>query len=290
MLFYLTKRFYEKILFEPDHIARKLFCNEHVKIKIFISKKEILSIQNDGYLMDKMAKNVIMNKDCTLWRNDVSEKNRKVFQALTLILQFGLNMIVPIVMCTLFGTWIGRKYDMLWIVIPLFIMGALAGFTNIFKMAKRFTDRTVAEKMLRRINDALPGLVLGIIVYGVIVELAGVWFVTDKVRYTTGLLIGISLACGMAVNIATVLRDAVELYGEDNAKKKIVAKSLLRYAVVVIVFFVMMKWNLGNLITAFIGVLGLKVSAYLQPFTHRVIQKLQGRGDVSSDSEDNNFI
>ena len=35
--------------------------------------------------MDKMAKNVIMNKDCTLWRNDVSEKNRKVFQALTLI-------------------------------------------------------------------------------------------------------------------------------------------------------------------------------------------------------------
>ena len=51
-----------------------------------------------------------------------------------------------------------------------------------------------------------------------------------------------------------------------------------------------MKWNLGNLITAFIGVLGLKVSAYLQPFTHRVIQKLQGRGDVSSDSEDNNFI
>ena len=51
------------------------FCNEHSKkFKIFISKKEILSIQNDGYLMDKMAKNVIMNKDCTLWRNDVSEK------------------------------------------------------------------------------------------------------------------------------------------------------------------------------------------------------------------------
>ena len=52
-------------------------CKEHVKIKIFISKKEILSIQNDGYLIDKMAKNVIMNKDCTLWRNDVSEKKQK---------------------------------------------------------------------------------------------------------------------------------------------------------------------------------------------------------------------
>ena len=47
------------------------------KFEIFLNKKEILSIQNDGYLIDKMAKNVIMNKDCTLWRNDVSEKKQK---------------------------------------------------------------------------------------------------------------------------------------------------------------------------------------------------------------------
>ena len=150
-------------------------------------------------------------------------------------------------------------------------------------------DRAVA-KMLRRINNALPGLVLGILVYGCIVELLGVWFVTDRLHYTTGLIIGIALACGMAINIAIVLEDSVQIYGESHAKAKIIAKSVLRYVVVVIVFFLMMKWNLGNLITAFIGVLGLKVSAYLQPFTHRVIQKLQGRGDVSSDSEDNNFI
>ena len=32
--------------------------------------------------------------------------------------------------------------------------------------------------MLKRLNDALPELVLGIIVYGIVVELAGVWFVT----------------------------------------------------------------------------------------------------------------
>ena len=39
--------------------------------------------------------------------------------------------------------------------------------------------------MLKRLNDALPELVLGIIVYGIAVELVGVWFVTDKLRYTT---------------------------------------------------------------------------------------------------------
>ena len=91
--------------------------------------------------------------------------------------------------------------------------------------------------MLRRLNDALPGLVLGIIVYGIIIELAGVWFVEDKLRYTSGLLIGIALAVGMAINIAVVVRDTVEIYGESGAKARVIAKSLLRYAVVVVVFF-----------------------------------------------------
>ena len=138
--------------------------------------------------------------------------------------------------------------------------------------------------MLKRINDVLPELILGIVIYGIIVEFVGVWFVADKLRYSTGLLIGISLAIGMAINIAVVIRDAVEIYGEDGAKNRVIIKSILRYLIVVVVFFVMMKFNLGNLFTAFIGVLGLKVSAYLQPFTHKVILKLQGRGDDSSDS------
>lgn len=140
--------------------------------------------------------------------------------------------------------------------------------------------------MLRRLNDALPELILGIVVYGVLAELIGVWFVTDKVRYSTGLLIGITLAVGMAVHIAVVIRDAVELYGERGAGNKVIGKSVLRYVVVVIVFFVMMKFRLGSLFSAFIGVLGLKIAAYLQPFTHKVILKLQGRGDESSDNDD----
>ena len=139
--------------------------------------------------------------------------------------------------------------------------------------------------MLRRLNDALPGLVLGIVIYGIIIELVGVWFVEDKLRYSTGLLIGISVAIGLAINIAVVIRDAVEIYGADGARNRLIIKSVLRYVVVVIVFFVMMKFNLGNLFSAFIGVLGLKVSAYLQPFAHKVILKIQGRGDNSLEEE-----
>ena len=49
--------------------------------------------------------------------------NRQVWDSLILVFQFGINMIVPIVMCTLIGVWIGDKFDISWIVIPLFFMG-----------------------------------------------------------------------------------------------------------------------------------------------------------------------
>ncbi len=65
------------------------------------------------------------------------KNKRSVFQAFTMVIQFGLNMIVPIVMCTLFGVWIDRKFDIPVIIIPLFLAGALAGFRNIFIMAKK---------------------------------------------------------------------------------------------------------------------------------------------------------
>lgn len=65
------------------------------------------------------------------------KNKRSVFQAFTMVIQFGLNMIVPIVMCTLFGVWIDRKFDIPVLTIPLFLAGALAGFRNIFIMAKK---------------------------------------------------------------------------------------------------------------------------------------------------------
>jgi|UniRef100_UPI003FF0A667 hypothetical protein len=74
------------------------------------------------------------------------KKYNKVFQSLTLILQFGLNMIVPIFLCTMLGVWLGKKYNIPLITIPLFIVGALAGFTNIFKMAKKIYGQEGDDK------------------------------------------------------------------------------------------------------------------------------------------------
>ena len=132
------------------------------------------------------------------------------------------------------------------------------------------------RSMKKRLNKALPALLLGIVLYGLLVQFIGVWFVKDKLLYSTGLWIGIAMAMGMAIHIAVVIEDAIALNGENHAKNKIVAWSLLRYMIVVIIFFVTLKFRLGNVLMEFVGVMGLKAAAYLQPFIHRVLYGSDG--------------
>ena len=131
--------------------------------------------------------------------------------------------------------------------------------------------------MFRRLNQALPGLLLGILIWGVLVQLAGVWFVEDKLRYSTGLWIGIFTAMGMAYHIAKVIAEMVVYADAEKVKMRVTAQSLLRYVAVVAIFAIMMIFDLGNLYTAFVGVMGLKISAYLQPLLQKAIAKVTGK-------------
>ena len=124
---------------------------------------------------------------------------------------------------------------------------------------------------MKRLNQALPGLVLGILIYGLIIELIGVWFVTDKIRYTSGLFIGISCAVGLAIHIAMIIEESVRI-GEGH-EKYLSFKSVMRYLVLCAVLILMMVFKLGNMFTALIGVLGLKVSAYAQPLLYRILKR-----------------
>lgn len=139
--------------------------------------------------------------------------------------------------------------------------------------------------MLKRINPSLPGLVAGIVIYGFLIQITGVWFVEDKIGYSIGLWYGIAIGIGMAINLATVIYDAVTFDGEGNANKRVAAKSMLRYIVVAILFGILGYFEFGNLFTAFLGVMGLKFSAYAQPLLNKHVYKLLGRDDAASNDE-----
>ena len=63
--------------------------------------------------------------------------NRSVYKALTFFSQFTINMLVPIFMCSLAGWAIDKWLETSFFVIILFFTGALAGFRNVFILAKR---------------------------------------------------------------------------------------------------------------------------------------------------------
>ena len=157
------------------------------------------------------------------------DNKKEVMNALIMVFQFGINMIVPIFLCTLAGVWIGKKTGADWVTVPLFFLGAFAGANNIYRMVQKFLKpeddgRAVRQTPGRQstteteISDSISR------VYGIVVQLIGVWFVTDKISYSIGLWYGIAIAVGIAVNIATVIYDATAIYGQKDANRRIVAK------------------------------------------------------------------
>ena len=67
---------------------------------------------------------------------------REVFRSFTMVIQFGITMLVPILLCTFLGIFLDRLFKTSFIVIILFFMGALAGFTNIFKIVKADSQKS----------------------------------------------------------------------------------------------------------------------------------------------------
>lgn len=63
--------------------------------------------------------------------------DKSVYRSLSLVTQFGMNMLVPICMMTALGIFIDNKFGTSFWMILLFFIGAIAGGQNIYRMAKK---------------------------------------------------------------------------------------------------------------------------------------------------------
>lgn len=81
--------------------------------------------------------------------------NRNVYRSLVMITQFGINILVPIFICTFIGMFIDRKAGTSFWTVALFFAGALAGFTNIFRFAKKIYETpAVTRKRSTKLEDS----------------------------------------------------------------------------------------------------------------------------------------
>ncbi len=123
---------------------------------------------------------------------------------------------------------------------------------------------------MRNINRTVWELLLGILLTGAILEVLGVMIAGDKLFYSIGLLIGVVLAIFMTFSISSSVQQAVDR-GEGGAKVKMISSYVIRTVVVLLVIVLTGVLKLGSLVGLLLGIMTLKVAAYIQPYTHKFL-------------------
>lgn len=90
--------------------------------------------------LEKFIYNSEMSKKAPYDRKN--KDDRSVYRALVLIMQFGINMLVPIGIMSWLGILLDRRCGTSFFMVLFFFIGAVAGFQNIWRMAKSvYEDR-----------------------------------------------------------------------------------------------------------------------------------------------------
>ena len=58
-------------------------------------------------------------------------------KAVIYITQFGIDMLVPIFLCSMLGRWIDTKLGTSWVFVAMFFVGAAAGASNVYRLARK---------------------------------------------------------------------------------------------------------------------------------------------------------
>ena len=80
-------------------------------------------------------------------------EDRIVYQSLAMGTQFGLNMIRPICLLSAAGVCLDGKFGTSYLTILLFVIGAVAGGQNVYRMAKRLYGGREEDKEQGDVNE-----------------------------------------------------------------------------------------------------------------------------------------
>lgn len=123
-----------------------------------------------------------------------------------------------------------------------------------------------------RKNSTLIELLMGILVVGIVCQLLCLFFFRQYVYNAVGLWTGVAIASGMAVHMQRTIEDGLDMMA-DSGVKHMQKASASRMLVACALMAVVMYYDWGNPLTLLLGVMALKLAAYMQPFMHRVLGK-----------------
>lgn len=126
---------------------------------------------------------------------------------------------------------------------------------------------------LRKINRTVLEMQIGILFLGIVCQVIGAMIVTNQKLYACSLWFGICLSMISTVHMYRTLDAALD-FDEKNATKIITRGYLTRYVLLVVILSIIMVTEVMNPLVVFMGYMSLKVTAYLQPITHKLCNKM----------------
>ncbi len=130
--------------------------------------------------------------------------------------------------------------------------------------------KTAMINTLKKINRTVLEMDLGILFLGVSAQIIGAFIAKDEAMYAKSLWFGILLALVSTYHMYRSLDRALD-QPEKTATKMIIRAYVLRYVMLIFFLLVMMK---TGVIFFFTYVICMKVTAFLQPLTHKLCNKL----------------
>ena len=113
---------------------------------------------------------------------------------------------------------------------------------------------------------------LGQLLFGIVCQLVGMFFAQSKGWYTASLWLGVTFSLAAVIHMARTLDRALQM--GEAASKVITRGYLFRYIMIIFVMVVAALTKVLNPLIVFLGYMSLKVTAYIQPFTHKLLNRL----------------
>lgn len=130
------------------------------------------------------------------------------------------------------------------------------------------------KERITQINRTLFELETGILIFGVACQLV-ILLIRNRPEYSLGLWIGIVTAMLGACHMWWSLDRALEL-PEKAAVRSMSTHNIIRYLVFVLVVGAAAVTQTANPLFVFLGIMSIKVSAYMHFLTRKISRKIYG--------------
>jgi len=121
-------------------------------------------------------------------------------------------------------------------------------------------------------STLLLDMIITDILYLILGEIVIFVFLPNTKFYAVGFLIGVIISIISAIHLKITLEHSLHQSGKLAVKRAVFAYAVRMFTIAIILYG-MYFTGIGDLLAALIGMFAMKLSAYLQSFTHKITKK-----------------